>query len=255
MDAEMAEMVDEVRTITRTSTWLRVFPPLPFYELRARSTALLVVDMQYLDAHRDYGMGRTAREQGIAEALEPYFAAVDLIVPRIGRLMDAARRAGVPVVQCRIASSAADGRDISLQHRDLRIFAPPGSREAEILDDLRPLPGEIVLSKTCGGVFNGTNIDTVLRNLGIDTLIVTGVVTNGCVENAIRDASDRSYRTILVEDAAAALTPEQHQTALGVLRDVYCNARPTAVVVEELEALGASAHHLPTAWLDRWAGR
>ncbi len=233
--------MDEIRTIDETRTWLQVFPPLPFYDLRAGSTVLLVVDMQYLDAHRDYGMGRTAREHHLEDELEPYFAAVDAIVPRIKALMEGARAAGVPVVQCRIASRAADCSDISRQHRDLRIFAAPGSREADILDELRPLSGEIVLSKTCGGVFNGTNIDTVLRNMGVDTLIVTGVVTNGCVENAVRDASDRGYRTILVEDAAAALTPAQHATALGVLKDVYCNVRPTARLERELAALASAA--------------
>lgn len=218
-------------------TWLQVFPPLPRYDLRRDSTALLVVDMQYLDAHREYGMGRTAREHGLERELEPYFAAVDLIVPRIAALIGGARAAGMPVVYCRIASSVADCSDVSRQHRDLRIFAPPGSRESEILDELRPEPGEVVLSKTCGGVFNGTHIDTVLRNLGIDTLIVTGVVTNGCVENAVRDASDRSYRTILVDDACAALTAALHEAALLDLKDVYCNVRPTGALLEELRAL------------------
>ena len=183
----------------------------------------------------------TAREHGLEAELEPYFTAVDAIVPSIKRLIDAARAAGVPVVYCRIASSVADCSDVSRQHRDLRIFAPPGSREAEILDELRPEPGEIVLSKTCGGVFNGTNIDTVLRNLGVDTLVVTGVVTNGCVENAVRDASDRGYRTILVDDACAALTPALHEAALLDLKDVYCNVRPAATIVQELAAL-APAH-------------
>ena len=239
--------MDEARTIDEARTWLRVFPPLPFYDPRPGSTALLVVDMQYLDAHRDYGMGRTAREHGLADELESYFAAVDAIVPRTKGLMEAARAADVPVVQCRIASSAADGGDVSRQHRDLRIYAAPGSREADILDELRPLPGEIVLNKTCGGVFNGSNIDTVLRNMGVDTLIVTGVVTNGCVENAVRDASDRGYRTILVDDAAAALTPEQHATALRVLKDVYCNVRSAAAIARELTALTSQSPDAPHA--------
>lgn len=218
-------------------TWLQVFPPLPYYELRAGTIALLVVDMQYLDAHREYGMGRKARDHGLSAELEPYFAAVDAIIPNIARLIASARAAGVPVIYCRIASAAADCSDVSRQHRDLQIFAPPGSREAEILDELRPRPGEIVLDKTCGGVFNGTNIDTVLHNLGIDTLVVGGVVTNGCVENAVRDASDRSYRTILVDDACAALTPALHEAALHDLTDVYCNVRPTGAIVQELAEL------------------
>jgi len=68
------------KTIDSLLKETRVFPPLPFYDLRAGSTALLVVDMQYLDAHRDYGMGRTARDNGLTDELEPYFAAVDAIV-------------------------------------------------------------------------------------------------------------------------------------------------------------------------------
>jgi nicotinamidase-related amidase len=222
------------------STWLRVFPPLPFYDLRPGHTALLVVDMQYLDAHRDHGMGRAAQEHGLAEEFEEYFLAVDTIVPRIRNLIDTSRAVGVPVVYCRIASSVADCSDVSRQHHDLRIFAPPGSREAEILDELRPEPGEIVLNKTCGGVFNGTNIHSILRNRAIDTLVVTGVVTNGCVENAVRAASDLSYRTILVHDACAAQTRAMHDTALGVLKDVYCNARTTDQLVDELRALQVS---------------
>jgi nicotinamidase-related amidase len=223
-----------------TGTWLRVFPPLPFYDLRRLHSVLLVVDMQYLDAHRDYGMGRAAREHGLADEFEEYFQAVDAIVPRIRRLMDVARAAGVPVVHCRIASSVADCSDVSRQHQDLRIFAPPGSRESEFLDELRPAPDEIVLSKTCGGVFNGTNIDRVLRNLDVDTLIIAGVVTNGCVENAIRAASDLSYRTIMAHDACAAQTRAMHDTAVGVLKDVYCNARTTDELVGELRALKPS---------------
>lgn len=222
-------------------TWLQVFPPLPFYDLRAGHTALLVVDMQYLDAHRQYGMGRTAREQGLTDQLEPYFSAVDRIVPRIAQLIAAARTARLPVIYCAISSAVADCSDISRQHRDLRIAAAPGTREAEILDELRPLPGEIVLRKTCGGVFNGTHVDTVLRNLAVDTLIVTGVVTNGCVENAVRDASDRSYRTILVGDGCAALSPELQAIAMQVLTDVYCNVRPTAALLEEIAALAPLA--------------
>ncbi|MDB5077116.1 MAG: isochorismatase hydrolase [Chloroflexi bacterium] len=225
----------------RKRTWLQVFPPLPFYDLHAGHTALLVVDMQYLDAHRDYGMGRNAKEQGLEEELEQYFQAVDAIVPRIAQLIDMSRSAGVPVIHCRIASSVADGSDLSRQHHDLHIFAAPGSREADFLDELRPLPGEIVFSKTCGGVFAGTNINTVLHNLGIDTLIVTGVVTNGCVENAVRAASDLSYRTILVDDACAAQTQALHDTAVQVLRDTYCNVRPTESLLAELRALTPAA--------------
>src|SRR5438105_4337297 len=93
-------------------TWLRVFPPLPHYDLRAGHTALLVVDVQYLDAHRDYGMGLAAKRHGLAAELEVYFSSVDAIVPRIKSLIDACRGAGVPVVYCKIASSVGDCSDV-----------------------------------------------------------------------------------------------------------------------------------------------
>jgi nicotinamidase-related amidase len=188
----------------------------PQHELGLRDTALLVVDMQYLDAHLEYGLCRRAREAG--EDLTYYAGRLQTVTSNIERLLTAFRARGMEVLYSRIASLTPDGRDRSLAHKVAGIHAPPGSRESMILEEIAPAADEIVFSKTVSSVFVGTNIDYVLRNIGIDTLVVTGVVTSGCVEAAVRDAFDRNYKIVLVEDACADLVQEFHQTAIDVLR-------------------------------------
>ena len=80
-------------------------------------------------------------------------------------------------------------------------------------------------SKVSSSPFNSTAIDRFLRNLDIDTFLVCGVVTNGCVEGTVRDASDLGYQVIMVDDACAAVTPALHQAAITNLKDGFCNVR------------------------------
>ncbi|PMZ34969.1 cysteine hydrolase, partial [Pseudomonas sp. GW247-3R2A] len=89
------------------------------------------------------------------------------------------------------------------------------------IDDLTPTENEIVLPKTSSGVFNSTNIDYVLRNLETRHLIIAGIVTDQCVDMAVRDAADRGYLVTLVEDACATYTPERHQACLNAIKG-YC---------------------------------
>lgn len=216
----------------------QVLQGLPHYPIDdAARTALLVVDMQYLDAHPDYGIGKRAQEKGTAHLLEGYFKRVESITQVIANLLGASRRAGVEVIYVTIASQTYDGREISRIHREHNLLAPLGSREAEVLDEIRPRGDEIVLQKTTGGVFNSTNIDYILRNIGIETLIVTGVVTNGCVETAVRDAADHSYKVILVPDACAAFSDELHENALASVGSKMCNLRSSEDVLAELARL------------------
>ncbi len=97
-----------------------------------------------------------------------------------------------------------------------------------------------MLPKTASSVFNATNIDYVLRNLGIEELVVTGVVTDQCVESAVRDAADRSYLVTLVRDACCTYSAERHENALAAVKG-YCRIRSTAEVVAEIEATATAA--------------
>jgi nicotinamidase-related amidase len=213
---------------------LAVFAPFPKFVLDPGRTALAVIDMQYLDAHPAHGIGRAASEAGRDEMFAEYWPAVERALIHQRSLIDVAHSTGVQVVFTRIATQTRDARDVGRQHRLVGLPVPRDSQEACLLPELPVGPDDLVLSKTSSSPFNTTHIDTFLRSLAIDTLLVCGVVSNGCVEGTIRDASDLGYRVVMVEDACAAVTPALHQAAITNLKDAFCNCRTTADVVHEL---------------------
>jgi nicotinamidase-related amidase len=197
--------------------------------LSPRRTALVVVDMQYLDAHRDFGIGARLKALGTQAAYAYYFDRVEsLVIPNIQRLQRTCREQGIEVMFCRIASLVQDSRDVNfMQRRHGTMLAASTSKEAQILEELAPLENELVITKGCSGIFNGTAFDQICRNMGIDSLIFCGVATNYCVETAVRDAGDRGYEVIMVSDACAAITAEQERLAAEVLDGVYCRVLTT----------------------------
>lgn len=189
-------------------------------------TALLVIDLQYLDADPRHGLGLRARAQGREAALSYRFERIARILPNVRRLADGCRAAGAKVIYIRIATALPDGSDGSPSLRGLHCL--PTSREAEILDPIAPQPGDIVLSKSSLSAFTTSDLDHVLRNLGIRTLIGSGIVTNGCVELTMRDGADRGYYGVLVDDCCGANSEQLHRDALermgrGLLRVSTCD--------------------------------
>lgn len=207
---------------------------LPELLTTRENTALLVIDMQYEDAHADYGLCARFKTRGEEEAVQYYVDRLALVVSNTQRLLAAFRDRGMQVIYTRIESLTKDGRDRSLEHKSLGIHCPPGSREAQILEGIAPQDDDIVLSKTCGSVFNGTMIDYVLRNMGIQNLVVVGVVTSGCVEVTVRDAADRSYGVIVVDDACATWTEEMQAAAMWAMDEIYAKAKSTDEVLQIL---------------------
>lgn len=210
--------------------------PLP-EPLLDRTAGLLVVDVQYLDAHPDHGLCRRAVERGVS--LEYYLARLRTMIPNIARLQRAFRANGMEVVHARIMSMTRDGRDRSPEHKALDFHAAPGSIDAEFLPEVAPVGDELVFSKTAGGVFTSTNIHYVLTNLSIRTLVVCGVSTAGCVEGAVRVARDLGYQVIVVEDACGAWTAEMHAASIHVMREVFAKIKSTAEVVASLSGVAA----------------
>ncbi len=212
--------------------------PRPELKLTRENTALLIIDIQYMDAHRDFGFGARAKELGGMEFLDHYWDRLETIaIPNIQRLMAAARGQGVEVVHVHVAASKADGRDNSIRFKSKGRPTPPDSKDVQILPEVAPLGDELVISKTTESVFNSTNIDRLLRNMGIENLIIVGVVTNGCVEGATRSAAELDYGTILVEDATAALAPQLHEHAILNMGHKDARIQSTDEVVRLLESL------------------
>jgi ureidoacrylate peracid hydrolase len=102
-----------------------------------------------------------------------------------------------------------------------------------VLDALAPGDDEIVLPKTSSSVFISTNIDYVLRNLGMRQLVIAGLLTDQCVESAVRDACDLGYLVTLVTDACATHSQERHDGTLGAIKG-YCRQRTTDELLAEL---------------------
>ena len=215
-----------------------VLKSLPEFELSPDDTAFIIIDMQYLDAHRDYGMGAEAKALGTAENYDYFFSRIDdLLIPNIQKMQEACRERGIEVIFVKIASLVNDCRDVSQEHKRLKLFAPANSKEAEILEEIKPLDNEIVITKGCSGAFNGTNLDQILANMGLKTLIFCGVATNYCVETTVRDAGDRDYNCILLHDASAGFTPEQDQMAFQVLNETYSKVKSTDEVLHQISRL------------------
>ena len=100
------------------------------------------------------------------------------------------------------------------------------SREARVIDALAPGPDELVLPKTSSSLWNSTTFEYLMRNIGIDTVIATGFLTDQCVDHTIRDGADRGFHMICVSDACATDTRERHRAALNAFKG-YCRTETT----------------------------
>ena len=149
------------------------------------------------------------------------------------RLIAACRSAGIEVVYTVVECLTKDGRDRGLDYKISGIFAAKGSWEAEVIDELGPGDDDIIIPKTSSSLFNSTNCEYVLRNLGIEYVMVMGMLTDQCVETAVRDGCDRGFLMTLVDDACATHSDERHREALQGFKG-YCRIRTTAELLEEL---------------------
>lgn len=210
---------------------------LPPPDLRRGNTALIAIDVQFLDADWDSGMCRQARLAGFEPDLVYYRNRLQVIIPNIRLLQAACRAKGLEVIHIKIQSLTKDGHDRGPMHRGLGMHAASGSREAEILPEVEPETGEIVLTKTTSSAFNGTILDRLARTLGVRNLIVCGVFTTNCVESTVRDGADLGYSCIVVEDACGALLEEMHQASIRVMRNVYAHIMTTAEVISAVGGL------------------
>jgi ureidoacrylate peracid hydrolase len=203
--------------------------------IEPKRTALLNIDMQNGEFNKD--ILAKARTPGTPESKkrEFYERIASTVLPNQARLQAAARAAGIEVMFTVIESLTLDGRDRSLDHKISGLNVPKGSWEAKVIEEVGPHGDEIIIPKTASGIFNATNISYVLRNLGIDYLVMYGVVTDQCVESAIRDAADRGFLVTQVEDCCAAETPENHAASIESMRGHYCRTRSTDEMIAEFK--------------------
>ncbi len=206
-------------------------------DLRNRDTALLCIDMQYLDAAEGHGLFKDYESSPIPlDEMRYYFDQLrDTVLPNVHNLQNCFRAHGLEVIHVRIQSLTRDGRDRGKGHKRLELHAAPGSAEACFLEEVAPVGDEIVINKTASGVFSSTNLHYVLNNLGISSLYVVGVYTNECVETTVRDACDLGYLVTLVEDCCTTVTSELHDASLKTLRDRYARIVTAVEAMDDIE--------------------
>lgn len=194
---------------------------LPFsFTFKPQTMALMVIDMQ-----RDF-----AEPGGFGASLGNDVGRVAAIVPTVKRLIEGFRAAGLPVIHT-MECHRPDLSDLPPAKRDrgnpsirigdvgpmgrVLIAGEPGTA---ILDELAPLPGEIVIEKPGKGAFYATSLGNDLKWIGARQLVFAGVTTEVCVQTTMREANDRGYECLLAEDATESYFPEFKAAAMAMIR-------------------------------------
>ncbi|MEY2780745.1 MAG: hypothetical protein RL307_449 [Pseudomonadota bacterium] len=206
-------------------------------EIDARSSALVIIDMQYATGSRQGALSRTLQAKG-SNVGDYRFARIEsTVLPNIVALRSHFHRLQRPVLHVTLGSALPDASDAPRHMRKLLASCHNhvGSREHEILDELKPVAGEHVLRKTTVGAFASTAIDSLLRGLGVEQLYMVGVSTNMCVETTAREAADRGYQVTLVEDACATTFEELHLVTLRNFQRLFGRVTSTHQACAELK--------------------
>jgi nicotinamidase-related amidase len=193
--------------------------PYPL-ELEPGSTALLMIDMQ-----RDF-----VEPGGFGEMLGNDVSLLRSTIEPCRRVLDAARRAGLAVIHTREGHrpDLSDAPPSKLRRGRLETgIGDPGpmgrvlvrgEHGHDIIPELYPVPGEPVVDKPGKGAFYDTDLDLILKNRGIRTLIVCGVTTEVCVNTTVREANDRGYECVVLEDCVGSYFPEFQRVALEMIK-------------------------------------
>ena len=198
-------------------------------------SALLFIDVQNFSAHRKGAEFADLEDAEFDRRYGWFFGELgNRVIPNMQRLQQAFRNSRIEVMYTTIESLTKDGRDRSLDYKITGFNVPRGSWDGKVIDELAPGDDEIRLPKSSSSVFVSTHIDYILRNLGVRQLVISGILTDQCVESAIRDACDLGYLVTQVTDACATYTGERHNNSLNTIKG-YCRQVTTDALIAELE--------------------
>jgi nicotinamidase-related amidase len=193
-------------------------------------TALLIIDVQ----KHDQDLAVELRDAGNSYL---YDRLRGTVIPNARRLLTFFRDQQMAVTFATLGNQREDGRDRSpTQARPgwnytlLKI----GSREQEVVDELKPRDGEVVVCKTTDSTVMGTQYGHILRWMGIEHVVVCGLFTDQCVSSTVRDLSDWGYTVFLVEDATSAINADLQVWETRMLNQIYCKVVSTDEVLQDL---------------------
>jgi nicotinamidase-related amidase len=195
-----------------------------------KNTALIIVDMQkyYLHTSSDYFRYFDHIQEGCLNYIVNRCR--DEVTPNIGKLLNIFREKALPVIYLRLCGTDTDRKDLHpFFHQTYKIGKESGYDNvyplesdpmSEVIDEIKPRGGDITITKTTFSPFTSTNISTILSDLKLKNLVFTGLATSQCVETTARDASDRGYTVIHLDDAQADYDESSHNISLYASRGV-----------------------------------
>ncbi len=201
-----------------------------------KGSALVIIDMQYATGHPEGPLALKMQEEGNSVTEWRFERIKDFVIPNTQKLIGAMRKAGGRVIYVTIGAALPDCSDAPVHMRSFfqSVNNYKGNNAHNIIDELAPEPGDLVVRKTSIGAFASTGIDHLLRSLSCEHLFLTGVSTNMCVETTAREAADRGYAVTIVEDACATTHKELHEGTIKNFSRFFGQVRSTEEVIELL---------------------
>ena len=223
--------------LTMEDVFKALAKPLPDFEVKPEKTALLLIDMQKLvgsEALLEEALDAGLPETEVREALREYDQRVKRAVKNAQRILEACRKKGYDIMHIKLGAQTSNPRHTAKINRKANFIVPMDAEKGKFFEEVKPAKGELVFPKTNGGAFTGTNLDFVLRNMDIESIIVIGFLTDQCVLATTVYGGDIGYDVLLVEDACTGTTKENHDAVIRFARDVFLKVKSTEELVRIL---------------------
>ena len=211
--------------------------------IQLQSTALLVVDAQQYGFDSSAHLAKMVREHSTT-AFEAFRGRVEAMLTNIERLLSAFRSKDRRIIYTRHGALLPDQSDLVQRRRSREALAAQaggshlpckGQPGHEIVERVSPLPGELVLDKNTSSAFHSTSIDLLLRNMEVETLVMTGFAADMCVLATAMDAADRGFHVIIAADACATFDPGSAEAVQILFGRVFGYVMQTSDVVRWME--------------------
>jgi nicotinamidase-related amidase len=211
-------------------------------EIEPAGTALIIIDMQVAFCYPESGY-RQAIAKAFGRSLDAWGERMRLqVIPNTARVLEAFREHDLRVVHITTGAWTEDRSDLPPRFRDFLnrleqhhelnyIF---GSPELEIIEELTPRKGEVILRKATGSAFLTTRLDQALRDMGIRYIVLTGISSDGCVLATAIDGYDYGYKETLISDASTTYDPDTHDLICALYKTNWGRALTADQIIEEI---------------------
>lgn len=222
-------------------TMVKWMPMQVGFDLAPEKLALIVIDMQTYFCDPNYGVAKFIN--GMPHLAEYYFPNINnVVIPNIVKLVDHFRNNNMDIIFVKSGYLRKDKKDFlslrkgvsdELEKKFGKGSLPViGDFEYDFTEEIKIFEDDVVFHKITRGAFTSTGIDQYLRNVGLDTLIVTGVLTNVCVLTTAIQASDKNYKTVIVDDASGSVDKQSHDTTLHTFSRSFGRVLSTEEIIK-----------------------